>query len=218
MTLSLPPVLELGISAMVIGLSGAMAPGSYLTLTITKTVRSGRAAAFLMLVGHALLEAFLLIEFAFGLQEFLTKPVVMRVLSLAGGLYLLWMSVDLLRGVINGSIVTELETAEDTSRLGPVAQGALVSLANPYWLLWWVTIGAALAAKGLSMGPAGVASFFIGHQLADFAWYGFVIIAVSKGHHLLPPRVYRAVMGVLALFLLALGVRFGLIGAGVIPM
>jgi len=97
--------------------------------------------------------------------------------------------------------------------MGPVAQGALVSLSNPYWTLWWVTIGAALAAKGLAFGPAGVVSFYVGHELADLAWYAAVILAVSSGRHLLSPRIYRGVMGALAVFLLYLGVRF--VGAGV---
>ena len=89
--------------------------------------------------------------------------------------------------------------------MGPVVHGAAVSLANPYWLLWWVTIGAALVAKGLALGPAGVVAFFIGHELADLAWYAAVIFAVSSGRHLLSPKVYRVVMACLAAFLLVLG-------------
>lgn len=213
---SLPAVLSLGATAGVIALSGAMAPGPYLTVTIARTVRSGPRSAALMLVGHALLEAALLVGFAFGLQTFLRLPVVLRTLSLAGGALLLWMGFDLLRGAWTGAIVRDLNVAETTSRLDPVTEGAAVSLSNPYWLLWWVTIGAALAAQGLAMGPVGIFAFWLGHELGDIAWYAFVIIAVAKGHHLLPPRAYRLIMGGLAVFLLALAVRFLLVGAGVL--
>lgn len=205
-------------TSLVIALSGAMAPGPYLTVTISRTVKGGARSALMMLIGHALLEAVLLVGFAFGLQAFLTKPAVTRVLALAGGIFLLWMGLDLLRGAITGSVASDLEASEDASRLGPVAQGVAVSLSNPYWLLWWVTIGAALAAQGLAAGPLGVASFYLGHEAGDVMWYGFVIAAVSKGHHLLPPRTYRLIMGGLALFLVALGVRFGLIGAGILKL
>lgn len=204
------------LQAMVIALSGAMAPGPYLTLTIARTVRLGPRSAFMMLLGHGLLEAVLLVGFAFGLQSFLSQPSVMRALSLAGGGFLLWMGLDLLRGAWTGKIASDLEVAENESRLGPVTEGAVVSLSNPYWLLWWVTIGAALAAQGLALGPGGVLAFYLGHQLGDVLWYAFVIIAISKGRHLLPPRTYRFIMGGLALFLLALGVRFVLVGAGVL--
>ncbi len=201
-------------TAFMVGLSGAMSPGPYLTVTISRTLRNGRMSAFLMLVGHALLEAALLVGFAFGLQRFLTRPDVITALGIIGGLVLLWMGGDLLFGAVRGSIAADLDAAEDDSRLGPVAHGAIVSISNPYWTLWWATIGVTLAAQGLLIGPVGVLAFFVGHQLADVAWYSFVILAVSKGRHLLSPRVYRIIIGALAAFLLVLGGRFLWEGAG----
>ncbi len=102
----------------------------------------------------------------------------------------------------------QLHAAEQPSKVGPVLSGALVSLSNPYWTLWWATIGVTLAIQGLSYGPVGVAAFFVGHELADLAWYAAVIFAVSKGRHLLSDRVYRIVMAVLAAVLLVLGAQF----------
>jgi len=205
--------LGLGAAAFAVALTGAMAPGPYLTVTITRTIQRGRLSAFLMLVGHAALEGALLIGFAFGLQEFLKRDVVSATLSLLGGAFLLWMGTTSLVGAVRGSVVTDLEAVELESRMGPVVQGALVSLSNPYWTLWWVTIGAALAAKGLAIGATGVLSFYVGHELGDIAWYAAVIVAVSSGRHLLSPRNYRIVIGALAVFLLLLGVRFLVVGA-----
>ena len=204
--------LQLGIAAFVVGLSGAMSPGSYLTVTIARTMRKGPFSASLMLVGHAALEALLIVGFAFGLDLFLRQPTVVTGLSLIGGAVLLWMAWNLGKGAWSGSIVTDLELSEEAavkeSPAGPVAEGALVSLSNPYWTLWWATIGVKLASDGLAIGPLGVLAFFIGHELADVAWYSFVIFAVSRGRGLLSPRVYRIVMGVLAGFLVILGARF----------
>ncbi len=200
--------LQLCLAAFVIGLSGAMSPGPYLTVTIARTLREGRLAAMLMLVGHALLEAALLIGFAFGLASVLKLPNVTAVMSIIGGVVLLWMGGSLLWGAAKGTISADLKTAENPSRLGPVAHGAIVSLSNPYWTLWWATIGITLAMKGLEFGPIGVVAFFIGHEIADLAWYGAVIFTVSAGRHLLSGRVYRGVMAVLACFLLYLGATF----------
>ena len=57
-------------------------------------------------------------------------------------------------------------------------------------------------------------AFFIGHELADVAWYAAVIVAVSSGRHLLSPKLYRTIMAGLAVFLLYLGVRFVIVGLG----
>lgn len=205
-------------AAALVALSGAMAPGPFLTLTITRTVRHGSRSALLMLVGHAALEAALIAAFALGLQAVLARAVVVRGLALVGGLFLLWMGAGLLKGAATGAIAADLEAAERTAPLGPVSEGAVASLSNPYWLLWWVTIGAAMLTQALAIGPLGVAAFYVGHQLGDVAWYAFVITAVAKGRHLLPPLAYRLVMAGLALFLVALGARFGLVGAGLIAM
>lgn len=213
---ALAEALVLGASAFLIGLTGAMAPGPYLTVTITRTVTRGPRSAALMLVGHAALEGLLLVGFAFGLQELLQSPHVSRVLSLVGGAFLLWMGWGLLRGALAGTIRPEPSETVRESKLGPVLHGAAVSLSNPYWTLWWATIGVKLAADGLAIGPGGVAAFFIGHQLADVTWYGLVIFATSRGRKLLADRSYRAIIGACALFLLYLGVRFALAGFGLI--
>lgn len=219
MSAQLAPALSLGVAAFLVGLSGAMSPGSYLTVTIARTMQRGPVSAALMLVGHALLEATLLVGFAFGLQHLLRLPTVTLMLSVIGGGVLLWMGYGLLSGAIRGTITADLETAEEAglSRhpLGAVAQGAIVSLSNPYWTLWWATIGVKLAADGLAIGPLGVFAFFVGHQLADISWYAFVIIAVHRGKEVLTPHVYRVIMGVLAVLLLYIGARFALQAVGI---
>jgi len=204
--------LQLGAQAFVVGLSGAMSPGSFLTVTIARTMQRGAFSAMLLLVGHALLEATLLVGFAFGLQRVLKLPAVTVGLAVVGGGVLLWMGSALLRGATSGRIAADLEVVEDAamsrSAVGAISQGAIVSLSNPYWTLWWATIGVKLAADGLAIGPIGVLAFFIGHQLADISWYTFVIVVVSRGKHLLTPRSYCIIMGVLGGALLYMGARF----------
>lgn len=208
--------LALGGSAFLIGLTGAMSPGPYLTVTISRTVTKGPRSAALMLVGHALLEGLLLVGFAFGLQEILSNLHVARVLSGVGGLFLVWMGWGLLRGALAGTISPNATPGQPEPRFGPVLSGAAVSLANPYWTLWWATIGVKLAADGLAIGPLGVAAFFIGHELADVSWYGLVILATSRGRKLLADRPYRVIIGACAVFLLYLGARFVLVSLDVL--
>jgi threonine/homoserine/homoserine lactone efflux protein len=215
----LAAALQLSAQAFVVGLSGAMSPGSFLTVTIARTMRHGPFSAALLLVGHALLEVVLLVGFAFGLQYFLRLPPVTIVLALAGGTVLLGMGYVLLSGAVRGTIADDLEATEDgamsPSHLGAVTQGAMVSLSNPYWTLWWATIGVKLAADGLAIGPVGVLAFLMGHLAADASWYLFVITAVHRGKRLLTPRTYCVIMGILGALLLYMGLRFVGQGLGV---
>ena len=192
-----------------------MAPGPLLTVAITEACRRGWGALLLM-AGHALLEVALLVGFAFGLQNLLRLPAVSRGLALVGGAFLLWMGADLILGALRGTL--HLPTEEDfvgaprRARYGPLVSGILVSLSNPYWTLWWATIGVKLASDGIALGPLGVAAFFIGHEMADLTWYGFVIGAVASGRHLLSQRTYRLLIGGCAAFLVVLGAGFLLSG------
>lgn len=208
--------LSLGASAFVVGLSGAMAPGSFLTVIISRTLTRGPGSAALMLVGHALLEGILLVGFAFGLQRLLADPRVGNILGVVGGAILLWLGLRLVLDTLRGHAPEGGGSPRAESRMGPVLQGVTVSLSNPYWTLWWATVGVKLAADGLAIGPLGVAAFFIGHQLADIAWYGLVIGATVRGKRALPPSAYRVALGACGAFLLYLGVRFVLDGIGVL--
>jgi threonine/homoserine/homoserine lactone efflux protein len=205
--------IELGLAAFLIAFTGAMMPGPLLTVAIEHTIRRGGLSAMLLLVGHALLEALLLLGLAFGLNRVLLLPAVTTGLSLVGGAFLVWMGVGMLYDVARGRLTLALdaEQAKD-SRLGPVLRGAAVSLANPYWAIWWATIGLKLASDALRIGPLAVGTFFIGHEVADFAWYALVVVAVSTGRRFMSDRAYRWILGLCALLLLYLGVTFAIAG------
>jgi threonine/homoserine/homoserine lactone efflux protein len=119
---SITPALELGLAAFVIAFTGAMMPGPLLTVAIEHTVRRGGLSAMLLLVGHALLEALLLLGLAFGLNKILLLPAVTAGLSLVGGAFLVWMGAGMLTDIARGRMRLSLDSAQGpTSRLGPGA-------------------------------------------------------------------------------------------------
>ena len=79
--------------------------------------------------------------------------------------------------------------------------GALMSAVNPYWIIWWATIGIGYIAQARQFGMAGLMAFFVGHILADLAWYSVISTAIGNGRALFSDRVYQGVIGVCATFL-----------------
>jgi threonine/homoserine/homoserine lactone efflux protein len=105
------------------------------------------------------------------------------------------------------------EAPGTTSRIRPmsavlVPAGVLVSVANPYWIIWWATVGMAYIDKALAHGPAGVGTFFTAHILSDFAWLSLVAFGLVTGRRLMSTPVYRGILMVCGAFLLALGTWF----------
>ena len=74
--------------------------------------------------------------------------------------------------------------------------GALVSSSNPYFLLWWATIGSAYLVSAALYGFPGIAAFVVGHILADLTWFSLIAYATAYGRRLLTLRAYRGLISV----------------------
>ncbi len=74
----------------------------------------------------------------YGLGRWVQAPAVKALIALLGGMVLLWMSVDMLRSARRPVTIERRRSAS------PLAAGVLMSAANPYFLVWWATVGAAL--------------------------------------------------------------------------
>lgn len=206
-------LLTIFTGAFVVGLSGAMAPGPVLTVTISETLKRGFIAGPLIVLGHAILEILLLTLIGLGLGPFFEHPTVVTIFMSAGGLVLLWMGAQMLRG--NKRVTDEALSATGTeSPHGPVLAGIVLSVSNPYWIIWWVTIGMGFVTQSLQHGLIGLICFYCGHILSDLAWFSFVSFSVSAGRRLCPPMVYRVLFIACGTILIILGLVFITKGIG----
>lgn len=188
-----------------LALSGALMPGPLLTLTVAESARRGFSAGPLLMLGHALLELLLVIAIIQGLGPFLESPSVMAWVALLGGVMLAWLGFDMVRTAPSHSLVSDPGAVTSRDRSNPIVMGAVVSLSNPYWTLWWATIGLGYLVAAMQFGPTGVAVFFIGHIAADFAWYCLISFGVSRGKSLLGDTSYQVIIRCCGLFLLGFG-------------
>lgn len=182
-----------------------MMPGPLLTATISESSQRGFIAGPLMIAGHAILELILVTGLLLGLASFLQLPEVFIATALIGSAILLWMSYGMLSSLTSLSLVQNGDTVR---RKHLVLSGILMSLANPYWIIWWATIGLGYILFSWRFGTIGVAFFFAGHILADLVWYSFISAAVSGGRQFLTDKIYRMLIAALGLFLIIFAVCF----------
>ncbi len=200
-------------TSFVVGLSGAMMPGPLLALNISQTARRGFWAGPRLILGHAILEAVLVAALAVGLREIFQEKLVTGSIGFLGGVVLIWMGQRILRQW--KQLHLPREAPSGPVRGGGLAwQGALVSLSNPYWFVWWGTVGANFTLLALEEGILGISAFYGGHILSDLGWYSLVSLIVATGRRVISDGVYRAVLAVCGLALLGLGVFFMAWGAG----
>jgi threonine/homoserine/homoserine lactone efflux protein len=205
-------VLQAGIIAIfttsfVVALSGAVMPGPLLALDIAEVAQKGFWAGPLLILGHAMLELALVVGLVKGLGRFLQNQRVMGLIGLVGGLVMLWMGSTMFGDV--GYLSLSPESSGELSSGGMlVLYGALVSIANPYWSIWWATIGINYILRSIPHGIPGMASFYIGHELADLAWYSLVSFGVAAGVKMLNQAVYHGLLLACGVALLGLGIYF----------
>lgn len=197
------------VSSLTIAYSGALMPGPMLSVVVTESPRQGAKAGPLVVLGHAILELALLALLVVGLGPVLERPTVQAVLAVVGGIMLLLTAALMLLAVVRGRVTLELASSTGASRHArTVLAGVVSSLSNPYWIIWWATIGLSLVTKAYAFGLAGLAAFYIGHILGDLSWYTAVSGVVAAGRRWITLRVYRGMIIAAACFLVALAAWF----------
>lgn len=187
---------------LLISCSGAMQPGPVTATVITMGARN-RYAGALLAVGHGVIEFPLMVVIILGLGTYFELPKVRIAIGLAGGAFLILMGIQSLVGLRTKS------GAEPKAFKGrPILAGIALSAGNPYFLLWWATVGLALATQATQWGIWAFGLFALTHWLVDLIWLQTLSWASFKGSVLLGPGGQRIVQAICAAAMLAFGLVF----------
>ena len=200
------------VTSFLVGLSGALMPGPVLTVTISQVASRGFLAGPLIVLGHGILELSLVAAVTLGLGRVITAKPVIGTIALIGGVVLVYFGWGILRSLKGLSLSLQKGSQENRFVDHPVVAGILTSLSNPYWTIWWATIGLGYIVLSRRLGMVGLVSFYVGHILSDLSWYSFVALALTLGRKAISDRIYRGVVGVCGIFLVGFGAYFGYSG------
>jgi len=164
--MSLPEFL---LTVILISLSGVMTPGPLFAVTVAEG-RIKPFSGFVISLGHATVEIPIILSlFLFG--SLIISDPVKKTVSLIGGCVLIYFALNEIKCYGKG--------AKASNYRGLMA-GILMSLFNPYFIIWWFTIGFVLILNSITFGVLGLLLFIIVHELCDFLWLGFVSYSSNK--------------------------------------
>ena len=195
-------------SAIFISLSGVMTPGPLTAAAIAKGYKDERAGIKIAL-GHGIVEFPLMALIVVSLDYIFENDVVKLAIGLVGGVLLLFLGTSM---IISRKRATDSE--HEFIPYNSVTAGALTSLTNPYFLLWWATIGAVLVLNAQFFGPIVILAFAVVHWSCDLAWYSFLSVFVYRTKHLWTPLVSEIVFGACGAIMVLFGIYF-LVGPSV---
>ena len=218
--MSIGALVAIFATSFLVSLTGALSPGPLTTLAVREGVRRGFWAGPALAAGHGAIELVLVVALALGLNRLLDEEWLTATIALVGGTFLLWLGAQIIRTaprqelVIGGQTGDGEPPARAASVLGLAASGVAVSVANPFWILWWATVGTAYIATSLEEGAAGVGVFYGAHFLTDLGWLSVIALALATGRRIMSRRAYQGVLVACGVFLLGLGGWFLASGLG----
>ncbi|MDH7507979.1 MAG: LysE family transporter [Methanomassiliicoccales archaeon] len=189
-------------TVVLISLSGVIMPGPVFAITIAKGYEDFKAGIKIA-SGHAAVEFPLIAAIFFGLDTIFKDDLVFTAIGLLGGILLFYMSKDLL-------FPPKTVALEDrnTPIYGSFVSGMITTAINPYFLLWWATVGAALIIGAIQFGLIMLPIFAIVHISCDFAWYQFVSTFIYKSKKLWDEKKHRYLFITSGLIMIFFGLYF----------
>jgi threonine/homoserine/homoserine lactone efflux protein len=209
----MPDAVQMFILAFALGLTGALAPGPTLVATINSSLSGGWSMGPKVTLGHMVSELLIVLVVVAGLAT-----VAMNYTTLVagiGGAALVIFGLLTIAGSRTASL-TGAGNGTPGVTANPYLAGFFTSVANPYFWIWWLTVGSAMLVSGLASGIILACVFMAGHWCADLAWFTAVSTGISRGTTIISDRVYRAVMVVCGVFLVLFGIYY-LVQGAIIP-
>ena len=198
----LTELLSTLVLGFLIGLTGALAPGPTLVATINASLAGNWTAGLKVSLGHIIIETAIFFLIILGLAA-VASPYTTAI-AVIGGIALIIFGIM----TISGSRTASLSTAPAKAAASPYMAGLLTSAANPYFWIWWLSVGSALLINALAGGFLLAVVFMIGHWGADVSWYVFVSTGVSKGRTILSDTTYHRIMAACGIFLVIFGLWY----------
>lgn len=186
---------------VIVSLSGVMMPGPVLAATVTKGY-GDRFAGIWIAIAHGIVEFPLIAALYLGLDALFQDSTTMAIIGLAGGAMLIHMG--------RGMIIHRTDDPGEEKYL-PYHSfwvGFITSLSNPYFFLWWATVGVLLITQASKFGAWAVAVFAVTHWLCDLAWDGFLGYATFRSRNLWSAKTQSLVLGGCGIILVVFGIYF----------
>lgn len=196
--------------SFVIAIAAVVSPGPVTATILSESPRQGWRVGPLVAGGHSSLDLLMVVLISFGLATVLRHPLARTLIGLLGGLTLLAIGGSYINAAARGTIhLPDPERAHRPSSYSTLfGLGVVMTLANPFWYLWWVAVATGYLAQAQAVGIGTLAAFYFGHISADFAWDTFLSASVSAGRRFLTNRRYRVLILVSGGFMAYLGIVF----------
>jgi threonine/homoserine/homoserine lactone efflux protein len=198
-------------AAAVLGLSSGFSPGPLLALVIAQTLRYGTHEGIKVSIAPLITDVPIIALSLFIVSRFAGMNMVLGVISLAGGLFVLYLAWETLRAPHPSAV-----PAND--RAGSIGRGIVVNALSPHPYIFWITVGSPVIIRSYRESPSLAILFILSFLMCLIGAKILIAVLVGRSQNILTGKVYHFIMGFLglALFVFAIFlIRDGLMLSGI---
>jgi threonine/homoserine/homoserine lactone efflux protein len=195
------------VTIILVTASGALAPGSLFFANISYGSKYGAKSGLIFSISHSIVEFILIMVLALGLLTVASEPIVKFVVGLTGGIVLIAFGIYQIRKAFI------FKSEESKSSKASFHHLFFIGLAftgfNPYFILWWLTVGSELILISLAFASIiGVIFMFFCHVWMDYVWLIGVAYFAKRGTDIIGSKGYRMLLGIFGVIIIYFGLTF----------
>ncbi len=177
--------LEFLATVVLVSVSGVLSPGPLFLASTLRATKLGAMSGIQCAVGHTIVEAPLVLGLSLGLA-ILLNPASLRLIAVVGGSVLLIFAILQFRQASRNVEVNSTRLPASWEGKPGVILGIVFTGLNPFFIIWWLTVGSALISRAILLGAlGGVALMYAAHIWMDYAWLGGTAIVAGHGSFVL---------------------------------
>ena len=197
-------ILPFAVMVIAISASGVMSPGPLFTANIVYGLKEGKIAGLKIAMGHTVVEFPLIVFLGLGAISLETFPEYRILITVIGAIGLFVFA-----GLQIKSIFGKDFRNEKNSKKNSFLAGIFLSALNPFFIIWWLTIGIVLITESIALwGFSGILILFIFHIWMDYVWLFAVAGFASKAKNVLSNNNYKILIVGLSILLVYFGIQF----------
>jgi threonine/homoserine/homoserine lactone efflux protein len=203
-------VIDFAAQVVFISVSGVLSPGPLFFANLIYGSKEGFYSGVKIALGHTIVELLLVILLAagiFGFSSFKLTNESIRIIGLVGGTAIIIFSISQITDIIKRRRNTDVANDKNKSSYSyfskisnkgrrlerPFIIGLTFSALNPFFIIWWLTVGLKLISDSVSLFGIveGILILFSLHIWMDYAWLSVTAYLMSKGRLILKERLYE---------------------------
>jgi threonine/homoserine/homoserine lactone efflux protein len=205
-------LVEMGLQIILVSVSGVFSPGPLLFANLALSKYGGFWSGIKIAVGHTIIELPVIILLS--LPFVVLSPINLnfsttKIITFIAGAFLIVFGILYVVRTIRTT--GSPNSAINTSRIeNPYLAGIIFTSLNPFFIVWWTTVGVKLISNSISLlgHPAGIAFLFFAHIWMDYAWLGLSSYLASRGFNIIRSEYHKYITIILTVPLFYYGIYF----------